>query len=161
MKKINKIAVILVALVAVVISGCGADEKNAPLVEVRDVSDSRILIDATTPFGSWQNADENKKIAKWIQNLGKIEEIKIVYLEGKRSCADFEVQLSGPYTLNDSSLFHFTITPPEVCPPKDRLNKEGYKFGIKTNYGTFCYDTSDKKSYDSDRRLYKSVSCNK
>ena len=158
MKKLNKIALSVVAMVAVVISGCGADEKNAPVVNIK-VYDYEIYVSIETPFGRWQNVDGNKKMKKWLQNLGK--EIKIVYLEGKRSCADFKTKLSGPSTPDDPYFLHFTITPPEVCPPKDRLNKAGYKFGIKTGHGTFCYDTSDKKSYDSNNGRYKSVSCNK
>ena len=152
MKKINKIAVIFVVLVAVMISGCGADEKNAPLVSKYGDHIDTIGFSLYVPTYIFDMQDPDKRIKaadKWLKNFNRKE----ISLEGKRPCkilgysevekGNYKVELSGD------------------CPPKDRLNESGFKAKLKTSYGTFCYDTSDKKSYDSNDRRYKAVSCKK
>ena len=152
MKKINKIAVILVALVAVVISGCGADEKNAPTVNMDSIDENEIRLHLTVPTYIIDIQGYDKKVKatkKWAKNF-KLKEIS---LEGKRPC-----KILG---YSDNNDYRYDVKLSGGCPPKDRLNTKSFKAKLKTSYGTFCYDTSDKKSYDSDGRLYKSVSCNK
>ena len=130
MKRLNKIALSVVAVVAVVISGCGADEKNAPTVTWIYGDDNwGLKIKYRIPdFKTQEQTD------KWLKNITMKG---IVGLEGKRSCKGLKWE-----TIN----WGYIITPNEDCPPKDRLDLSSYKFGIKTNYGTFYYDGSDKTS---------------
>ena len=118
MKRLNKIALSVVALVAAVISGCGADEKNVPVIRYIKHEFDKIFIEYDV------NKDE-------IQN--------IVYLEGRRPCK-IDIDDRGSWTSNGFIRLKAVIND---CPPKDRLNTQSYKLKVKTKSGRhFCYEGS-------------------
>lgn len=147
MKRLNKIALSVVALVAAVISGCGADEKNVPVIRyINHQSDGNIAISYNV------NKDE-------IQN--------IVYLEGRRPCK-IDIYYMSSYGYNDGLIRLKAAI--NDCPPKDRLNDQSYKLKVKTKSGRhFCYEGSTSnysKITISDgsivgKTYFRPVKCNK
>ena len=140
MKRLNKITLILVAVMGIMISGCGSDIKKAPLVQISPYRDY-IQIGLNEPCFNTDFYKTNKAIekcfAEW--DWDKMKKTKLVKLKGRRDCSNLSIK----YEAVDN---RFKVEPKKDCPPKNRLNDKSYEITIKTNYGTFRYDTSNKKS---------------
>lgn len=140
MKRLNKITLILVAVMGIVISGCGGDIKKAPFVQIIARS-NYIAINLIEPCDNTDFYKTNKAIekcfAEW--DWDKMKKTKLVKLKGRRDCSNLSIK----YYADDN---YFKIEPSKDCPPKNRLNDKSYELTIKTNYGTFRYDTNNKKS---------------
>lgn len=138
MKRLNKITLILVAVMGIMISGCGSDMKKAPFVSII-VDENEISLYyhyEPTNFKTWEEYD--KEVDEWYVNTKK-NPPKLISLKGRRDCSKLPVKWNNTYYIT-------TIKSIKDCPPKDRLNNKSYEFTIKTNYGTFKYDTSDKST---------------
>ena len=134
MKRLNKITLILVAVMGMAISGCGGDIKKAPLVKIKPYSDY-ILIDLREPCFNTDFYKTNEAIEKCFAEWEKMKKAKLVKLKGRRDCSKL------PIEYGDAQI---TIEPSKDCPPKDRLSESSYELTIKTNYGTFNYDIGGK-----------------
>ena len=121
MKRLHKIALSVVAMVAAMISGCGADEKNMP--EVIEVIPSSTFSDGDKVLISFDDKHNEKN---------KIQ--SVVYLEGRRPC---KILKQG----SDDTNYDYKVELSGSCPPKDRLNTQSYKFKVQTKGGRyFCYE---------------------
>lgn len=138
MKRLNKITLILVAVMGMAINGCGGDIKKAPLVQIIPYNRDYIQIDLNEPCYNTDFYKTNKAIEKCFAEW-EIKKAKLVKLKGRRDCSNLSIK----YEADDN---RFKIEPKKDCPPKNRLNDQSYEITIKTNYGTFRYDTSNKKS---------------
>ena len=121
MKRLHKIALSVVAVVAVVISGCGADEKNMPdVIEV-------------IPSSTFSDGD--KVLIRFFNKRNEKNDIQsVVYLEGRRPC---KILKQG----SDDTNYDYKVELSGSCPPKDRLNTQSYKFKVQTKGGRyFCYE---------------------
>ena len=136
MKILNKLALILVAVMGMAISGCGGDIKDTPLVQISYSSDY-ITLDLHSPCRIADFYKTDKAIDKCWTKWEKIKQFKLVRLKGRRDCSNLSVK----YDVDNK---YIKIETPENCPPKNRLNKESYEFTIQTDYGTFNYDAGGK-----------------
>lgn len=132
MKRLNKITLILVAVMGIVISGCGGDIKKAPFVErinaYNHTRDEKLKIIFASPC-RYENFKTEKEFNKCVENVWvkMNNDLKVINLKGRRDCG------KSPRKVKD-------------CPPKNRLDNESYSFTLKTKFGTFKYDTSDKST---------------
>ncbi len=130
MKRLNKITLILVAVMGIVISGCGSDMKKAPFVISVNTFRDNISVDLNSPCKNEKIYKTDESFRKCIDNIwGKIKgNWSVINLKGRRDCGKLPVKVKD-------------------CPPKDRMDREeSYSFTIKTKFGTFKYDTSDKST---------------
>lgn len=142
MKKINKIAVILVAIMTAMVSGCKAgkaDIDKAPF---------------TGGFKYKHDSDNEAYLVVEGNNKTEFVIINNVSIKGRRNCKT-KVKPSIYYNDNEADKYGVKLIVGESvgvkdktklrigwtiddCPPEDRLN-ETYTIVIKCNYGTYTY----------------------
>lgn len=128
MKRLNKITLILVAVMGIVISGCGGDIKKAPYVEYVDIFGDNIGVRFITPCYNKKFYKTNEAIRKCTDDIWEKmkNDVKMIEIKGRRYCGDTPVKVKD-------------------CPPKDRKSIS-YTFKLKTKFGTFKYDTGDEST---------------
>lgn len=131
MKKLNKIALILVAVMGMVISGCGSDIKKAPFILFDSNNKGAVTIAVVN------NTDIPKKESEVIYKKLKVKKITLL---GKKECPlqDLTEKSDG------ITVYMYEVKNKADCPPKDRLKRNSYEITLKTNYGTFTYDISKR-----------------
>lgn len=133
MKRLNKITLILVAVMGIVISGCGGDDINkAPFVvfEGNDGGYIKIVLS--------NNLDMPEKESEEIYKKLKVKKITLL---GRKECPLQDKSEKS----SDGLKVYMYQTKTIDCPPKDILKKT-YEMTLKTNYGTFLYDTGKEKT---------------
>ena len=133
MKRLNKITLILVAVMGMAISGCGSDMKKAPPIVFNGNDGGYINIVLLT------NLDIPEKESLEIYKKLKVKKITLL---GRKECPLQDI------SKKDSSGFkaYGYQTKTIDCPPKDRFKKESYEITLNTNYGTFLYNISDRNT---------------
>lgn len=129
MKRLNKITLILVAVMGMAINGCGGDIKKAPYVEYVDISGDNIGVRFASPCYNEKFYKTDEAISKCTDDIWEKmkNNVKMIEIKGRRYCGDAPVKVKD-------------------CPPKDRNSFLSYTFKLKTKFGTFKYDTSDKST---------------
>ena len=144
MKRINKIAVIFVALVAVVISGCEgkADMDKAPCLGVSGYGDSKDLKIVANDYDGnikFKDINDRENFYKQFNNLV----VKSITMTGRRECKLGKIiEVNNNFRRESLKTKILNI---EDCPPKDILTFS-YIVKLKTNYGTFTYDTGNEST---------------
>lgn len=129
MKRLNKITLILVAVMGIMISGCGGDIEKAPYVISEAINNKgNIVIEFDSPCMNENIYNTDKAFRECHENVWEKmrSDLIIKNLKGRRDCGDLPVKA-------------------EDCPPMDRLNG-GYTFTLKTKFGTFKYNTGDEST---------------
>lgn len=129
MKRLNKITLILVAVMGMAISGCGGNDiKKAPYVSIHAKYAGDNIRVSIYPCKNEKIYKTDEAFRKCIDKWGKIKDNgSVINLKGRRDCGKLPVKAKD-------------------CPPKDRMDDESYSFTLKTKFGTFKYDTSDKST---------------
>lgn len=129
MKRLNKITLILVAVMGMAISGCGGDIKKAPYVRYIDISKDNISVMIASPCYNEKFYKTDEAISKCTYDIW--EKIKdnwsVINLKGRRDCGKSPIKV-------------------EDCPPKDRTSIS-YTLKLKTKFGTFKYNIGDESTY--------------
>ena len=149
MKRLHKIAVIFVALVAVVISGCKgkADMDKAPCLGVSGYGDSKdlkiVVNDYTSNIKFKTIEDQENFIKRKDKDFSNLV-VKSITMTGRRECKIGKV-VEWNYNDGRRESLRAKIVNVEDCPPKDRLSGS-WIVKLKTNYGTFTYDTGNEST---------------
>lgn len=152
MKKINKIAVILVAIMTAMISGCKAgkaDINKSPIMTI--TYDDYLQIMQNDHIGNIKFKDEYSQEEFYKQRYMNFKNlvVKNITMTGKRECKLGKVTEHSYHNYSDMrEKLKIKILNFEDCPPKDRLTFS-YIVKLKTNYGTFTYDFGDKSTSKS------------
>lgn len=140
MKRLNKITLILVAVMGMVISGCGSDMKKAPFIIFDSKTEDAVTIMLIN------NLDIPTKESEAIYKKLKVKKITLL---GRKECPlqDLSEKSDG------ITVYMYEVKNRADCPPKDRLKRESYEITLNTNYGTFLYNISDRNTKRTQRVL--------
>lgn len=129
MKRLNKITLILVAVMGMAINGCGGDIKKAPYVRYIDISEDNISAMFASPCYNEKFYKTDEAISKCTDDIWEKmkNDLNVISLKGRRDCGKLPVKV-------------------EDCPPKDRKSMS-YTLKLKTKFGTFKYNIGDESTY--------------
>lgn len=150
MKRLHKTALILVAIMTAMISGCGADMDRAPTVFINGYGELTIVANDYDGNIKFKDINDRENFYKQFNNLV----VKSITMTGRREC-----KLGKTIEVNNNfrrESLKTKILNIEDCPPKDILTFS-YIIKLKTNYGTFTYDFSDKSTFIGVNSGYKPI----
>ena len=148
MKILHKITIILVAIMTAMISGCKAGKADINKAPCVNVARDYVGMMLNEYIGDIKFKNMEDKINFLIQREKDFSNlvVKSITMTGRRECKLGKVT---EWSYKDDGRRHSLrakIVNIEDCPPKDRLSGS-HIIKLKTNYGTFTYDTSNESTF--------------